>query len=41
LYFRLFPNMGDKTVYGTIVFTVIVQKVRIETQIEIKKIGYD
>jgi len=40
LYFRLFPNMGEKT-HPFTVYDSIMQKVRVKTQIEIKKIGYD
>ena len=42
LYFRLFPNMGDKT-HPFTVYDTFMQKVRVETEIEIKnnKIGYD
>jgi len=35
LYFRLFPNIGDKT-HPFTVYDTIMQKVRVETQIKIK-----
>jgi len=46
LYFRLFPNMGDKTypfTVGLYYRPTIMQKVKVETQIEINitKLGYD
>jgi len=44
LYFRLFPNIGDKTHPFTVgLRDTLMQTVIVETQIEIKitKIGYD